>query len=256
MKFSPLFVVVLALVFTTAHATDLAVVNGKVIPASRLETAVKAAIAAGRSDTPELRAAMKEQLITQEVLRQEADKRGYTKKPEVQEAIDESHSAIPIRAMMVDVIKTLPVSDEEVKSAYDNYVSHLGTTEYLVSHIVVHTEAEAKDVVAKIKAGSKFEDLAKGSLDKTTSTTGGKLNWMPASNLPEPLVKELATLKKGQLDDTPVQTQNEFHVVRLDDTRPITVPSLESLKPRIADSLQQQKAKAFAADLRKQAVIK
>lgn len=256
MKFSPLLVAVLALTFATAHAADLAVVNGKVIPTSRLETVVKAAVAGGGQDTPELRLALKDQLITQEVLRQEAEKRGYLKKPEVQEAIEEAHSSIPIRAMMSDMMKTFPVSDDEVKSAYDNYVSHLGTTEYLVSHIVVHTEAEAKDIIAKIKAGSKFEDLAKGSLDTATSATGGKLNWMPASGLSQPLAKELATLKKGQLDDTPIQTQNGFHVVRLDDTRPITVPGLELIKPRIVESLQEQKAKAFAADLRKQATIK
>jgi peptidyl-prolyl cis-trans isomerase C len=242
--------------FASGHADSLAVVNGKAIPASRLETVIKSAVAQGQKDTPELRASLKEQLIAQEVMRQEAERRGYTKNPQVAEAIEESRSSIPIRAMMTDLIKGFQISDAEVKAAYDNYATHLGAIEYSTSDIVVRTEAEAKDLIAKIKGGAKFEDLSKNSLDKATAANGGKLDWTPVGSFIPALGQALAGLKKGQLDETPVQTEHGFHVLRLDDTRPFTPPSLEALKPRIVAALQEQKAKAFAADLRKQATVK
>jgi peptidyl-prolyl cis-trans isomerase C len=239
-----------------AHGDNLAVVNGKAIPTSRLETVVKSAVAQGQKDTPELRASLKEQLIQQEIMRQEAERRGYTKNPVVLEAIEESRSSIPIRAMVTDLIKSFQISDAEIQKGYDSYKAHLGASEYMVSDIVVKTEAEAKDLIAKIKGGAKYEDLSKDSLDKAVAANGGKLGWTPAGSFVPPLAQALAGLKKGQLDETPLQTEHGFHVLRLDDQRPLTPPSLETLKPRIVSALQEQKAKAFAEDLRKQATVK
>lgn len=256
LKFASLLFGIISIAVVPVFAADLAVVNSKAIPASRLETAVKQAIAQGQKDTPELRASLKNQLIEQEVLLQEAEKRGYSKKPEVLAAIEQARKSLPIRAMMEDIGKATPVTDADIQNAYDAYKLRVGTTEYDASHILVKTESEAKAIIAKIKAGSKFEDLAKDSIDVGSGSKGGKLGWAPASNYVEPFAKALASLGKGQITDTPVQTKFGFHVIRVDDTRPIKVPSLEELKPRIVESLREKKMQSFAEELRRKAIVK
>ena len=128
--------------------------------------------------------------------------------------------------------------------------------EYNARHILVDKEDEAKAIIAKLKAGDKFEELAKQSKDPGSAANGGSLDWAPAANYVKPFGDALMTLKKGEFTETPVKTQFGYHVIKLEDVRDAKVPPLEEVKPRIVQNLQQKQFLAFQEKLRKKAKIK
>ena len=134
-------------------------------------------------------------------------------------------------------------------------MAQTGDKEYHVRHILVATEAEAKDIIAKLKGGAKFEDLAKQSKDAGSADNGGDLDWAAPSSFPKVFSDAFVKLQKGQITDTPVQTPNGFHVIKLDDTRAAKLPTLEEVKPQIAEALQQKKLQAYQEEMIKKAKV-
>ena len=255
LKPARLLLAMTALVALPALAQNAATVNGKAIPQARVDQLVKQVVAQGRAtDSPELRDAIKKDLISREVLIQEADKQNIGNRADVKAALDNARQSIIINAMLADYVKKNPVKDADIKAEYDKYKAQVGTTEYHVRHILVKTEDEAKAIIVKLKGGAKFEDLAKGSLDGS-ATNGGDLDWAsPASYVPE-FSKAMVALKKGEITQTPVQSQFGWHVIKLEDTRPAKVPPFEEVKQQVAEQLQQRKLAAFREDLMKKAKI-
>ena len=162
LKPASLLLALTALVAAPVFAQNVATVNGKAIPSARVDQIVKQVVAQGKqADSPQLREAIKKDLIGREVLIQEADKQGFATRPEVKTALENARQSIIINAMLADFVKKNPVSDAAVKAEYDKYKSTVGDKEYHARHILVATEDEAKGIIAKLKAGGKFEELAK-----------------------------------------------------------------------------------------------
>jgi peptidyl-prolyl cis-trans isomerase C len=245
-----------AMVALPSFAQNVATVNGKAIPAAKVDQVVKQVVAQGKAtDSPQLRDAIKKDLIAREVLIQEADKQGIGTRPEVKNAIDNARQSIIINAMLSDYMKKHPVTDAEIKSEYDKFKGQVGDKEYHARHILVGTEDEAKQIIAKLKGGAKFEDLAKQSKDPGSANNGGDLDWAsPASFVPE-FSKAMTSLNKGQVTETPVKTQYGFHVIKLEDVRAAKIPPLEEVKQQVAESLQQRKVAAFREELMKKAKV-
>lgn len=238
-----------------AFAQNLAVVNGKPIPSARAEIMVKQMASQGQADNPQLRAAVKEELINREILMQEADKQGLSNTPEVKAQLELARQSIVIRSLIGDFVKKHPVSDAEVKAEYDKFKAQAGDKEYHVRHILVETEDQAKAIIAKLKAGTKFEDLAKQSKDPGSAANGGDLDWATPASFVKPFSDAMVALKKGEITETPVKTQFGYHVIRLDDVRAAKVPTIEEVKPQITEALQQRKLQAYQEDLRKKAKV-
>jgi peptidyl-prolyl cis-trans isomerase C len=258
MTFKParLLLALIAVSAAPAFAQNLAVVNGKAIPTSRVEEAVKQLVAAGQAqDNPQTRLAIKEEMIAREVLMQEAVKQGYDKKPEVRAALDNARQTIVVNQLARDYIQKNPVTDAEVKAEYDRFKAQTGDKEYHVRHILLDTEADANAVIAKIKAGSKFEELAKQSKDTGTANNGGDLDWATPSSFPPEFAAGFTGLQKGGVTEKPVKTANGFHVIKLDDTRPAKLPSLEEVKPQIQDALAQKKLSDYRDQMVKKAKV-
>ena len=245
-----------AMVALPSFAQNVATVNGKPIPAAKVDQVVKQVVAQGKAtDSPQLREAIKKDLIGREVLIQEADKQGIGTRPEVKNAIDNARQSIIINAMLADYIKKNPVKDADIKAEYDKYKAQVGDKEYHARHILVGTEDEAKQIIAKLKGGAKFEDLAKQSKDPGSAANGGDLDWAsPASFVPE-FSKAMTSLQKGQITETPVKTQYGYHVIKLEDVRAAKVPPMEEVKQQIAESLQQRKLASYRDELMKKAKI-
>lgn len=239
-----------------AMAQNLAVVNGKPVPSSRADIMVKQMTSQGQQDTPELRAMVKDELVNREILVQEADKLGLGTTPDVKAQLEIARQSILIRALVTDYLKKNPVKDADIKAEYDKFKSQASDKEYHARHILVETEDEAKAIIAKLKAGAKFEDLAKQSKDPGSAANGGDLDWAAPQAFVKPFSDAMVSLKKGQLLETPVHTQFGWHVIRLDDVRPAKIPTLEEVKPQIMESLQQRKLQAYQQQLRAKATIK
>jgi peptidyl-prolyl cis-trans isomerase C len=256
LKPARLLLALLTVISIPAFAQNIATVNGKPITAARLEQVVKQVVAQGKqADSPQLREAIKKDLIGREVLIEEADKQGFGTRPEVKAQVDNARQSIIINAMLADHLKKNPVTDASIKAEYDKYKSTVGEKEYHVRHILVATEAEAKDIITKLKAGGKFEELAKVSKDGSAAN-GGDLDWASPSSFVKPFSDAMVVLKNGQITETPVKTDFGYHVIKLEETRAAKIPALAEVKTQIAESLQQQKLAALREDLMKKAKIK
>lgn len=241
---------------SSASAQNLAVVNGKAIPSSRADQMVKQVLAQGQAkDSPELRDAIKKDLIAREVMMQEAVKQGYDKKPEVKQALENARQTIVITALAREYVAKHPVSDAEIKAEYDRYIKQTGDKEYHIRHILVENEADANAIIAKIKGGAKFEELAKQSKDTGSAGNGGDLDWASPSQLPPEFAAGVTSLQKGQVTEKPVKTQAGYHVIKVDDVRTAKLPTLDELKPQIADALSQQKLASYQEEMVKKAKV-
>ncbi|MCC6070185.1 peptidyl-prolyl cis-trans isomerase [Massilia sp. GCM10020059] len=255
LKPARLLLVLVAMAAAPAFAQNVATVNGKPIPAAKVEQIVKQVVAQGKqTDSPQLREAIKKDLIAREVMIQEADKQGFGTRAEVKQALENARQSIVINAMLADYVRKNPVKDTEAKAEYDKYKAQMGDKEYHARHILVATEDEAKAIIAKLKTGAKFEELAKQSKD-SSAANGGDLDWAsPANYVPE-FSKAMVALQKGAITDTPVKTQYGYHVIKLEDTRPAKIPPFEEVKQQVNESLQQRKLQAFREELMKKAKI-
>ncbi|WP_431478067.1 peptidylprolyl isomerase [Massilia eburnea] len=251
MKFKPatLLLALIAVAATPAFAQNVATVNGKAIPSAQMEAAVKQAAAQGQPDSPQLRDMIKKSLVGREVLVQEATKQGVAANKEVKEALEQARQDIIIRALLVDYVKKNPVSEAEIKSAYDQFKASKGEKEYHARHILVKTEKEATDIIAKLKGGAKFEELAKASQDPGSAANGGDLDWAAPGNYVKPFADAMVALKDGQVTDKPVQSQFGYHVIKLEGSRAAKVPALEEIKGQISESLTQRKVAAYRDQL-------
>jgi peptidyl-prolyl cis-trans isomerase C len=238
-----------------AFAQNAAVVNGKAIPSSKVDQFVGLLVKQGQPDSPQLREQIREELINREVFLQEADKRGIAKQPEVQAEIDLTRQSVLIRGLFNDYLAKNPISAQQVQAEYDKAKASQGDKEYHARHILVEQEAQAKDIIAQLKKGAKFEDLAKQSKDPGSAAKGGDLDWAPASTYVKPFADALTALQKGQTTDTPVHTQFGWHVIRLDDVRDAQFPPIDQLRPQIEESLRQSKLREYQASLRDKAKI-
>ncbi|MDE2414784.1 MAG: peptidylprolyl isomerase [Comamonadaceae bacterium] len=237
-------------------AQNIAIVNGKAVPKERAEALKQQVERSGRPVTPEMENQIKEEVVAREIFMQEAQKRGLEGTADYKSQMELARQTILIRELFVDFQKNNPVTDAEVQAEYDKFVAANAGKEYKASHILVAKEDEAKSIIASIKKGAKFEDIAKKqSKDPGSGARGGDLDWAnPSSYVPE-FTEALVKLEKGKMTQTPVKSQFGWHVIRLDDVRDAQLPKLDEVKPQIAQQLQQQKLAKFQEDLRSKAKV-
>ncbi|MBI2310921.1 MAG: peptidylprolyl isomerase [Betaproteobacteria bacterium] len=239
-----------------AATGTVAKVNGTAIPQSRLELIVRERTSQGQPDSPELRRSVREDLINREILAQEAVRKGLDKNADVAAQVDLARQSVLVRAFLQDHLKANPVSDDALMKDYETIKGQLGNKEYKARHILVDKEEDAKAIIAQIKKGTKFEKLASDkSKDMGSKSKGGELEWSSSGNFVLPFASALTKLQKGQMTQEPVQSQFGWHVIRLDDVRPLKAPSFEEVKPNLAQRVQQQQLEKFISELRAKAKV-
>ncbi len=239
-----------------ASAGAYATVNGKAIPKSYADALIAGQVAQGQQDTPQLDQAVKEELIRREVLVQQATKKGVDKRPDVQAQMEMARQGVLIGAYLQDYVKTHPVSDADIKKEYDSIRAALGEKEYKARHILVDSEAEANDIIAKLKKGERFEDLAKAnSKDPGSKDKGGDLGWANQTAYVKPFSEAMTKLEKGKFTETPVKSDFGWHIIQLEDVRDLKAPELDTVKGQLTGRLQQQMVEKHIADLRKAAKV-
>jgi peptidyl-prolyl cis-trans isomerase C len=217
-------------------------------PAPYFDFMLKQRVAGGQPDSPELRAAIRDELNTRELLVREAKKQGLDKTNKTE--MDLSAQTVLVRAYMADYLKSHPVPDDLLRKEYDTIKSQMGDKEYKVRHILVEKEDEAKDIIASLQKGEKFEKLAERSKDTGSKANGGDLDWNAPSNFVKPFSDAMVSLQKGKFTTTPVQTQFGWHVIQLDDIREAKIPSFDEVKPQLAQRMQGQVVARYLQDLR------
>jgi peptidyl-prolyl cis-trans isomerase C len=257
-RHASLLVISAALFVPAAMAQNVAIVNGKPVPKSRVEALLAQATRPGQQGsqprTAELEAQVRDEVVLREMFMQEAEKRGLTSSADYKQQLELARQSILIRELFNDYQKKNPVVDADVQAEYEKFKAQASGTEYHARHILVEKEEDAKALIAQIKGGAKFEDLAKkNSKDPGSGENGGDLDWAnPGSYVPE-FSQAMIKLKKGEMTPEPVKTQFGYHIIKLEDTRDAQFPPLEEVKPQILQRLGQQKLAKFRDEIRAKA---
>jgi peptidyl-prolyl cis-trans isomerase C len=239
-----------------ALAQNAAIVNGKAVPKARMDVLAQQLAAAGRPVTPEMQGQLREEVVAREIFMQEAQKQGLDATDDYKAQLELARQAILIRQLFENYRKTNPVTDADVQAEYDKFVAANSGKEYKARHILVETEDQANKILADLKKGAKFEDIAKKqSKDPGSGANGGDLDWAaPASFVPE-FSEAMIKLKKGETTPAPVKSQFGYHIIRVDDIRQAQLPKLEEVKPQVVQQLQQQRLQKYQEDLRAKAKV-
>ena len=234
----------------------IATVNGVAIPRSRLESVIKQQVARGAKDNDQLRAGVREALINNELLVQEANRSGVAKRPEVLQQIDLNRAELIANAQIGEYLRTHPVNDAEIQKEYERAKQLTGEREYRARHILVASEDEAKAVIADLKKGQKFDEIAqKRSLDEGSRPKGGDLDWNVPSNFDKAFSDAMVKLEKGRMTDAPVRSRFGFHIIQLDDVRQVNFPKLDQVKPQIQQRIVQSRVETMVRELRAKSKI-
>ena len=241
-------------------------VNGAAVSQATADMFMAQGRSRGMPDTPEMKNQLRDELIRRELMYQEARKAGFDKKPEIaaqaeaerqriMAQAEATRQTIIVRAFVDDFIKNHPVTDDQLKAEYDAMKAKGGNTEYKARHILVKSENEAKAIIARLKKGSRFEELASESIDTGSKNAGGDLGWSSPARFVKPFADALGQLKKGTYTEAPVKTDFGYHVIKIEDTRPRNVPSFEEMRPMLINEAQARMVDKMANDLRSKAKI-
>lgn len=239
-----------------AVAQNVAIVNGKPVPTSRLDALAQQIARSGRPVTPEMQGQLRDEIIAREIFIQEAQKQGLDTTEDFKVQMDLARQTILIRELFGNYQKANPVTDADLKAEYDRFAAANSGKEFRARHILVEKEDEAKAIIAQLKKGGKFEEIAKkSSKDPGSGAKGGDLDWAGAGNYVAEFAEALTKLTKGKMTETPVKTQFGYHIIRLDDVRDAQLPKFEDVKPQISQQLQQQRMSKFQEELRAKAKV-
>lgn len=230
-------------------------VNGQAVSQARVDAMVQQLQQQGQQDSPQLRAMVRDQLVLTELLRQEAQKKGLDKSAEYKSEMDAYAARLLANFYVRDWMRANPVSDAQLRAEYDAIKASLGNTEYKARHVLVESEEQAKAIIDKLAKGEKFADLAKQSKDPGSRDNGGDLGWSSPSAYVKPFADALGQLKKGDYTKAPVKTDFGYHVIQLEDTRALTPPPFDQLKPQLQQRASQQQVEKLVKELRAKAKV-
>jgi peptidyl-prolyl cis-trans isomerase C len=246
--------VVAVLAAGAATAQNIAIVNGKPVPKARVDTLIQQAEKAGQAVSPEMQQQARDQVVLREIFTQEAERRGLQTSADYRGQMELARQSILIRGLFEDFRAKNPITDEAAKAEYDKFKAQAAGTEYRARHILVESEDEAKALIAQIKAGASFEELAKkASKDPGSGANGGDLDFAKPDAYVKEFSEAMTQLKKGEMTQTPVKSQFGYHIIRLDDTRQAEFPDFEAVKAQIKQRLEQVKLQEFQESLRAKA---
>jgi peptidyl-prolyl cis-trans isomerase C len=219
-----------------------ATVNGMPISERAVELVTKQATEAGRPASPDTRKAVIDQLALQMLAADEAVKKGLDKTPEMTEQLLLIRQSLLAQAYVQDYVKSNPVTDEMLKAEYERVKTTAGGTEYKARHILVAAEAEAKAIVAQLRKnpGAFAKLAAEKSKDPGSKGQGGDLGWFDPRRMVPEFGAAVAKLEKGKFTEEPVKTQFGYHVILLEDSRPIEPPPFDQVKSMLSTQVQQQ----------------
>ncbi|HSI38577.1 MAG TPA: peptidylprolyl isomerase [Methylotenera sp.] len=258
MKFTQtlIAVAILSLAPSAFAADAVATVNGKQIKQSVYDYIAKDATSRGQKIDAPVKEAIVNKLVDSELVYQEAQKLGLDKQADYVAREELARRELLTSAYLQDYVKKNPISDADTKAAYEQYKKAYGEKEFSARHILVKTEAEAKEIIAQLNKGGDFAKIAKEkSLDPGSKEKGGDLGWFSPATMVKPFSDAVAVLPKGAVSANPVQTQFGWHVIKLVDTRASQPLAYDKVKEGLQKNLQQRNLEKMMADLRSKAKI-
>jgi peptidyl-prolyl cis-trans isomerase C len=242
----------------TAASPAVAIVNGTPISRAEYDVYVKSLLQ-GKPQTTELTPEQKgqvlDEMITMQLVSAQAVKDGLDKDPDIAARLAILHMRVLADAESQKFLKGKEPTDAELHAEYDSAIASMDKTEYHARHILVDSKEKADALIKKIKAGAKFEDVAKAESSDNSKTSGGDLGWFTLARMVKPFGDAVKGLKKGEMTPEPVQTQFGWHIIKLEDTRDVAPPPFDQVKSQVSNGVIQKKLQAYVEDLKKNAKI-
>jgi peptidyl-prolyl cis-trans isomerase C len=210
----------------------------------------------GTAASPQMQQAMLNELVTLVVLSQEAEARGLDSNPNVRATLDWQRTRTLSQALIADYLKSHPITEEDLKKAYDETYGSETPREYKARHILVASEDDAKAVIAELDAGADFAALAKERSTGPSGPKGGNLGWFDPDNMVPAFAAALAGMERGSYSREPVKTEFGWHVILLEDTRETNPPAFDGVKDKLLAKLREKAISEYAAELRSKADLK
>jgi peptidyl-prolyl cis-trans isomerase C len=244
-----------ALLPAAATAQNVTTVNGKPVPKARVEALIQQVTKSGQQQrSPELETQVRDEIVRREIVTQAAEARGLPQTADFKSQMEQARQMLLERALMEDFRAKNPVSDADAQAEYDKFKAANSGSEYRARHILVEKEEDAKALIAQIKAGGNFEELAKkNSKDTGSAEKGGDLDFANPNNFVPEFSKAMTALQKGEMTQEPVKSQFGFHIIKLEDTRAATFPAFDDVKAQIKQRIEQQKGAEFQRGLMEKA---
>lgn len=239
-----------------AAGNSVATVNGTAIPQSLANLFIQNEVANGQQDTPELRNAVRENLIMRELIIQDAKKAGLDKNSAIQAQMKLAEQSVLIRAFEEVFASKNPISDAELKEAYKVRSQMAPKEEVKMRLMGFDSEAKAKAAIGKLDSGDSFANLAAQADDPALRANGGDLGWGNPNALPKPLADMANKLGKGKFSNTPIQVNNGWFVLQVEDRRAAEpMPPFEQVKGQLAQAIQAERFQQYLAKQRASAKI-
>lgn len=183
-------------------------------------------------------------LVNQEVDRKAlllaAQKEGLQNNPAVAKAMQDSAN-IRLENAYVQEKVAPQVSDTAVQAAYNqDYAGKPGPAQVEARHILVQTQAQAKDIISQLNKGGDFAKLAQKYSIDPGAKNGGELGWFSQDEMVPAFATAAFALKPGQYTKTPVQTQFGWHVILCEGKRTAPTPALADVQDQIKQKLANQ----------------
>ena len=230
---------------STSNINFFATVNNTMLTKGLLDLNIKAAVAQGQKNTPELQKALKDELINRELLAQQAERKDLEKGLDLEDQYTQLRQTLLIQALVENHFKQSPITDAQLRQEYDRQRKLTGDAtsgyQYRVSEIVVNNESDAIDLINRINKGELFGKLAQQySITEGAKSNGGQLGWLFPGQLNPELQLLIAKLNKGATYSAPIQVQGGWAIIKLDDKRNYKLPGFEESKPQLRQAFVQQ----------------
>jgi len=234
----------------------VATVNGQPVSAAAFALWAQAqANKKGEELNPEQRKQVLDGLVNLYVAAQEAEKQNVASDPDVAARLELERMNVLANSLFQQYVKGKTPTEQDLKAEYDRQVASMPKLEYHAHHILVASEELARDAIAKLAKGAKFEELAKKMSTDGSKTQGGELPWFAPGQMVKPFSDAVQKLSKGEYTKEPVKSEFGWHVIRLDDTRPVTPPPYDTVKDRLGPMIQQRQVREYIDGLRKTAKV-
>jgi peptidyl-prolyl cis-trans isomerase C len=197
-----------------------------------------------------------ERMVDSKLVADEGRAQKVDQSPEYKERVARTNERILTDITLRTKIKPM-VSDSKVKERYDAVVAKKkGEEEVKARHILVKTEAEAKDIIAQLGKGGDFAKLAaEKSTDKGSAANGGDLDYFTKASMVPAFAEAAFAMKKGEVSKTPVKTEFGYHVIKVEDRRQAPAPALDKVKPQIEAQLADEMANQYVEELKKKSKV-
>lgn len=187
-------------------------VNGTPITQGLIDINVRAAVAQGQRDTPQLRQSIKDELINRTLIAQDAIKQGLDKEIDFRDQYTQLKLSLLLQAYIDGYLKTNPITEAKLQEEYQKQKELMGggdtSSQYLLSQIVLNAESEAIAVISRLQNGDSFAKVAKEVSRDSSKTNGGVIGWVTLQQVALPIADTLKNLSKGAISASPIKVQN------------------------------------------------